>query len=118
MDMRKILTAKSILPDGPVAFIFRYFNPLYCEIQDFNSMTAEERAKVPSSEVPIKAITLHSRLSILVNFMNFLKEQYIFAGLTSNDIDAVQLRLSKLKTTLLVSQHSAFENMKKKNTIL
>ena len=76
---------------------------MYQDIQRYNQLSSAERELVSRDEVPLKAATLHSRLNLLQNFFIFLKEQYIYAGLTANDIEAANLRLTKLKTTLLVS---------------
>ena len=74
---------------------------MYHDIQRYNQLSSAEREIISRDEVPLKAATLHTSLNLIKNIFTFLKEQYIYAGLTANDIDAANLRLTKLKTSLM-----------------
>ena len=73
---------------------------MYHDIQRYNQLSSAEREIISRDEVPLKAATLHTSLNLIKNIFTFLKEQYIYSGLTENDIDAAKFSRRRWKVLL------------------
>ena len=86
--------------------LFRYFEDIFRDILDWNELTENEKASILSENPdakPITAGTLGIRLGMLTAFFKFLKEKYIYAGLTHQDIEAVNLNIERMRAQCSVS---------------
>ena len=66
-------------------------------------MTDEEKRCIPNGP-PVKATTLRQRLGYIKSFFDFLRSEYLYAGLTHNDMDCAQIKIDKMQKMCSVSK--------------
>ena len=69
-------------------------------IQEWNQLT-EEQQQV--GDPPIKASTLRQRLGYVKSFFDFLRAEYLYAGLTHQDMTCATLKIEAMQKLCAVS---------------